>query len=262
MKALLIDAGNSKIRVKIWPGVARGNAGSSSRDLDTGPDREGVEPLEIQAEFSTSGIVGADKGIGRVLASLREENGNPQVVLVSVVPAVTKILKVLWKDLTVVDHLCNLPFTSLVPDMASVGPDRICNVAAAMTAGLSDAVIVDAGTATTFDVLSEGVFLGGLIAPGMAFASRQLGEIAARLEPVPFVSCPLEPGKDTQSAMSGGAWHTGIGGVETVIAGLQKDRPGLVVILTGGLGHHLTAPGRILDPDWTLRGAAQLAGLT
>ena len=237
MKALLMDAGNTRIRVKAWP-------------------------LQALAEFPRSAVEADFPGLFRDLKALRDEHGNPQVVMVSVIPAFTKLLAEVWPDLTVVDHLCTLPFTSRVEDLAAVGADRICNVAAACGDGLTDALIVDAGTATTFDVLEDGVFQGGLIAPGMAFAARQLGELAARLNPVPFKPWPLEPGRDTQTAMGAGAWHVGIGGVEAVISSLLEDRPDLTVVLTGGLGHHLAATGRRVDPDWTLRGAAVLAHLT
>ena len=253
MKALLMDAGNTRLRVKAWPQDGQGpSAVVGGRE---------IQPLATLAEFPTSRILEDAHGLSGVLAALRGEQGNPPVVLVSVVPAVTKLLGELWPDLTVVDHRSRLPFSSRVMDLASVGPDRICNVAAACGAGLTDALIVDAGTATTFDVLDGGVFQGGLIAPGMAFAAGQLGKVAARLNPVPFAFSPLAPGRDTETAMAAGAWHAGIGGAEAVIFGLLKDRTALSVILTGGLGHHLSGSGRLWDPDWTLRGAAQLAGL-
>ncbi len=254
MKALLLDAGNTRIKVKAWPD--QGWVSPSRAEMN------GVTPsLDILAEFNTKEVLDDSLGLCRELVSLREKEGIPAVVLVSVIPAISGILSELWPDLVVPDHNSILPFTSLVKDLSAVGPDRLCNVAAACAENMTDALIVDAGTATTFDVLADGVFLGGLIAPGMAFAARQLGDFGARLNPVPFGPCPLELGLDTQSAMAGGAWHVGIGGVEAVIDGLTRDKPGLQVVLTGGLGHHFSASDRILDPDWTLRGAAQLAGL-
>lgn len=251
MKPLLLDAGNSRVRVKRWTGedsTAAAVLAHRSR------------PLEPLAEYATADLVG-DSNAWSLLRDLRSTAGNPPVVLVSVVPEVTRRLAALWPDLNVVDHRSRLPFPSLVDDLASVGPDRLCNVAAACQADLRDALIVDAGTATTFDLLEDGVFTGGLIAPGMAFAAEQLGRYAARLAPVAFASCPLVPGRDTRSAMAAGAWHVGLGGVVAVIRGLAASRPGLTVVLTGGLGHHLGALGDVVDRDWTLRGAAVLSGL-
>ena len=252
MNALLIDAGNTRIRVKEWP-----QSGASPSTVIHGGT---ALPLNILTESPTSQVLPGAEDWQRRLVAVRAEQGDPPVAVVSVIPAVTVLLKKLWPDIIVIDHHRQLPFSFLVDPLEAVGPDRLSNVAAAVGAGLTDALIVDAGTATTFDVLEDGVFVGGLIAPGMAFAARRIGELAARLDPVPFGPCPLEPGRETGAAMAAGAWHVGIGGIESVIQGLLKNRPGCSVILTGGLGHHLAAPGRVVDPDWTLRGAALLAG--
>lgn len=253
MTALLIDAGNSRIRVKEW--TARS---LPSRRVAGG---ETVSGLDRLAEVATSDFLAEPEGLQRELDTLLGDARERMLVLTSVVPRVTELLVVRRPRILVIDHRMTLPFPSRVEAMDKVGPDRICNVAAAAGAGLGDAIVVDAGTATTFDVLCDGEFQGGLIAPGMEFASSQLGRIAARLEPVPFGPRPLAPAVTTAEAMAAGAWHCGVGGVEAVLDGLLATLPAATVVLTGGLGHHLGAPGRILDPDWTLRGAAQLAGL-
>ena len=141
----------------------------------------------------------------------------------------------------------------------TVGADRWCNVAAACAAGLRDAIVVDAGTATTIDVLDGGTFAGGLIAPGMAFAARQLQTRAAQLWEVPFAPCPLAPGADTAAALQGGAFHVGVHGVSGTVSALLAGRPRAQVVLTGGLGRFLTRDGWPWDPLWTLRGLAALA---
>jgi pantothenate kinase type III len=180
------------------------------------------------------------------------------VVMVSVVPRLTRFAATILPDVRVVDHRSDLPFASEVEDMAAVGPDRLCNMAAARAAGMADALVVDAGTATTFDVLCDGVFRGGIIAPGMVLAARALAERAARLAPVTFAPAPLAAAGDTAAAMAAGAWHAGMGGVRAIVAGLRRQHGDLPVIVTGGLGGHLADLG-LHDPDWTLRGAAWLA---
>ncbi len=261
MKALLMDVGNSRIRVKGWSGQKLVFPTAEGGEMGAFGECPAIQPLEELAEFSTAEVLENSLSVCRELTALREKMGHLPVVMVSVVPAISAVLDELWPDLAVADHRCALPFLSQVDELAGVGPDRLCNVAAAQGAGLGNALIVDAGTATTFDLLVDGVFLGGLIAPGMAFSAHQLGKIAARLAPVPFAPSVLGPGRDTLSAMAAGAWHVGIGGVEAVISGLTKERPELKVVLTGGLGHHLVASSRFLDPDWTLRGAVQLVDL-
>jgi type III pantothenate kinase len=189
---------------------------------------------------------------------MHAECGLPPVVLVTVVPEITEHLPQ-DLDLRVVDHTSELPFALEVTAPAKVGPDRLCNVAAAAAAGLGSALIVDAGTATTFDILLDGSFIGGMIAPGMASAAAGLATQTARLDPVPFGPAAWTAGNDTESAMRAGAWHTGVGGIRHTVKGLVDRYGPLPVILTGGLGVHLVDAGWYFDPHWTLRGAAILS---
>lgn len=174
--------------------------------------------------------------------------------ITSVVPLVTEALVSALDQLLVVDHTCGLPFELAVKNPETLGADRLCNVAAAVDAGLDHALVVDAGTATTIDVLSHGVFVGGLIAPGMAFAAQALQEAGARLWTVPFEAVELRPGRDTEQALGIGAYHVGVQGVLGTVAGLQEQFPESTVVVTGGLAQHLQRPGWRIEPHWTFRG--------
>ena len=175
-------------------------------------------------------------------------------------PEVDAVLKTILPNLQVVGSGQEYPFPHELLEAGTVGPDRICNMAAAVSAGLNRALVVDAGTATTFDLLLDGVFKGGLIAPGMAFAAQQLARHGAMLEETSFEAREAVVGRNTQEAMMGGAWLTGCGGVEWTIAKLMESYGSLPVILTGGLSCHLISDQRYHDPFWTIRGAAALAG--
>jgi len=118
--------------------------------------------------------------------------------------------------------------------------------------------VVDAGTATTIDVLADGAFVGGLIAPGMAFAARQLQDRAARLWPVPFERCALRPGRQTNEALQIGGYHVGVHGVVGTVDALRCQYPEARVLVTGGLASHLDQPGWRLDALLTFRGLAFL----
>lgn len=266
MKAILIDIGNSHVRFRAW--TATDSAAEPIAESIAEPISEpisepdvGPEPLQTLLTVPTAQAVDDPALFRGEMARLSEKHANPPLVLVSVVPALTTACREVDPSLTVIDDRSPLPFLSDVEDLAAVGPDRLCNVAAAWAAGWKDALVVDAGTATTFDVLTGGRFVGGWIAPGMAFAARKLGQEAARLEPQPFGPRPLEPGRNTGDAMAAGAWHVGVGGVESGIRALAGYCPQARIVVTGGLAGYLTGPDRHLDPDWTLRGAAYLAGL-
>ena len=251
---IVVDVGNSKVRMARWDGGEQvPRARSDGRLAETPPLTElGVVPTPVADDPDAGDLVTELAGLVGPLAGL------PQV-LVSVSPLATALLAAAEPRLQVVDETWDLPFVLDVAAPAAVGPDRLCNVAAAAAAGWRRALVVDAGTATTFDLLLDGTFVGGLIAPGMALAAACLGRQAARLQPVPFEPCPLAPGRDTVSAMQRGAFHVGVLGVAAVIDQLVADHGDLPVVLTGGLGRYLQTADRPWDPHWTLRGAALLA---
>ncbi|MEZ4388423.1 MAG: type III pantothenate kinase [Candidatus Krumholzibacteriia bacterium] len=200
-----------------------------------------------------------DAGAADLAARLARDRGDVLVVgLTSVVPRLTAALATRLPDLRSVDHTWSMPFAVLVEQPETVGADRWCNVAAAVAAGLTDAIVVDAGTATTIDVLADGEFRGGLIAPGMAFAARQLQEKGARLWPVPFTRCELRPGRHTAEALQIGAFHVGVNGVVGTVAGLRAQFPRARVLVTGGLAFCLDQPGWRLDALLTFRGLVHL----
>jgi type III pantothenate kinase len=243
MRALIVDVGNSAVAVGLGEEMEAGVQIRARFSLATPRDGDGCAELTRRLAAEAA-IVRADR-----------------LVLVSVVPAVDAAVAATGLEVATVDHRTPLPYRNGVRDAAAVGADRYCNVAAAVGAGWRDALVVDAGTATTFDLLRDGEFVGGLIAPGMAFAARELGATAARLRPVPFAPCPLEAGRDTAAAMQAGAFHAGVGGAVAVIEGLLARYGSRPVVITGGLAAHLQGPGWRHDPLWTLRGAALLAGL-
>jgi pantothenate kinase type III len=251
MAALILDAGNTRTKVFRWDGPhQRAVAGPQHPPL-----------LAEVGRWPTPGPREDLSGFLTEIALVCSAPGNGPLVVASVIPRVVDSLRGMDLDLVVVDHQSPLPFTVAVDDPAAVGADRYCNVAAAVAAGLNSALVVDVGTATTFDVLEDGVFLGGLIAPGPEFALQALARHAPRLDPVPFEPAPLEAGENTAAAMTRGGWHFGIGGINWCIDGLLQRHGPLPVMLTGGLGHHLVQSQRRHDPHLTLRGAAHLAGL-
>lgn len=248
MGILVLDAGNTRVTARRlataeqWP--SHPAAGGGAQPV----------PLEDLGDHATPGD---DIGRGKFTSWLQElprKNGD-RLVLVTVVPALSALVRTVLPDVIGVDHRSPLPYALAVDDPAAVGPDRYCNMAAAHLAGLSDALVIDAGTATTFDLLSAGTFVGGIIAPGMGLAGDALASGTTRLPHVPVTAAPLAAAPDTRGAMVAGIWHAGRGGIREIRDGLLAYHGPRPVIVTGGLGAHLDDLGW-LDPDWTLRGAA------
>lgn len=200
----------------------------------------------------------------------RMEQGDVRaLVLASVVPAATERWRQLWAatsttrpPLHVIDETTPRPFPTRIERTASVGADRWCNVAGAWARGHRDALVVDLGTANTYDILLAGVFVGGLIAPGLGTAHRALLRAGARLPELPFAAADGWEAITTEAAIAAGSWHQGVGGVTHVLAGLRERHGALPVLLTGGLAASTAGSLPFATetlPDLTLEGAAALS---
>lgn len=147
----------------------------------------------------------------------------------------------------------------LYDNPAEVGADRIVNAVAALEKYEVPAIIVDFGTATTFDMLDgEGNYLGGVIAPGLAISAEALFERAAKLPKVEIARPKRVIGKTTVASMQSGLYWGYVGLVEGILRRMKKEF-GLVksVVATGGLAP-LVAPDcpsvGFVDEDLTLEG--------
>ncbi len=118
-----------------------------------------------------------------------------------------------------------------------IGADRLVNAVAVKAEYSLPAVVIDFGTATTFDVIDEGgVYRGGVIAPGVRLSIEALSNRAAKLPQINIEMPDNVIGKSTQSAMQSGMYWGYIGVIDTVIARIKdKLKKDITVIATGGL---------------------------
>ena len=140
-----------------------------------------------------------------------------------------------------------------------VGADRIVNTAAAHRLYSGPLIVIDFGTATTLDAVSEeGDYLGGAIAPGIVISSEALFEHAAKLPRVELVRPQKAIGKNSVSAMQSGIIFGYVGLIEGIVARMQKELGGEAkVIATGGLADIIAGETGVVDavePDLTLVG--------
>ncbi|MDD3642668.1 MAG: type III pantothenate kinase [Candidatus Krumholzibacteria bacterium] len=164
-------------------------------------------------------------------------------------------------------HDSPLPFRLDVEDPRSVGSDRLAAAAGAAARGSSSAVVVDAGTAVTVDILSSGIFTGGAIMPGLGLMLDALHRGTAALPALdPGEAAGEEsrglPGRSTRTAIAAGTVGGYIGGVTALVGrSLEMTTPGAVVYLTGG-GAPLLAgrlsPDPVLAPDLVLEGLCSI----
>lgn len=156
-------------------------------------------------------------------------------------------------------------FEIKVDQPQEVGADRLLNALAAHHHYRGPLIVIDFGTATTFDVVDDnGAYLGGVIAPGINLSIEALHRAAARLPRIGIGRPQSAIGRNTVSAMQSGIFWGYVGMIEGIVARIRNeaDVPRMKVIATGGLapllGEGTTLIERI-DPDITLEGLRLLA---
>jgi type III pantothenate kinase len=192
------------------------------------------------------------------------------VVVSSVVPQVVFNLRLLCnryydcRPLVVGKPDCLLPVDVRVDADTQVGADRLVNTVGAFQRYGGDLIVVDFGTATTFDVVArDGAYIGGVIAPGVNLSVKALHLAAAALPHVDATKPQSVIGTNTVACMQAGIYWGYVGLIERITAQirLERDRP-MKVIATGGLATLFDQePGLFdhVDGDVTMRGLVHIS---
>jgi type III pantothenate kinase len=190
-------------------------------------------------------------------------------VIGTVVPAALYHLRRLCRDWFEVEPLVaraalDWGFEIKVDNPEEVGADRLANALAGGRLFGGPLIVVDFGTATTFDVVGEdGAYLGGVIAPGVNLSIEALHHAAARLPRIGIGRPQAVIGRSTVPAMQSGVYWGYVGLIEGLVARIKAEYGGsMKVIATGGLAA-LIAEGTMIiersEPDLTLEGLRMLA---
>ncbi|GAC1447591.1 MAG: type III pantothenate kinase [Ktedonobacterales bacterium] len=166
------------------------------------------------------------------------------VIMASVVPPLTSVFQelaqqYLGREAIVVTHKTDLGIRLLVDNPWETGADRMLSALAAHRVYGGPAIVIQFGTATSFDCVSpEGDFLGGAIAPGLGISAEALTRAASRLYQVELTPPPRALGKNTTHSMQSGIVLGHVGLVEGLVGRLRAELPGGAharVIAHGGL---------------------------
>ena len=213
---------------------------------------------------------------GMLVLDLLERSGQPPaviggIIIASVVPPVTALFEKLSERYLghkplVVDPAVHTGVRILLDNPKEVGADRVVNAVAAYRRYGGPACVVDLGTATTFDLLSDtGDYLGGAIAPGLGIAAEALTQRTAKLPRIDLVRPPSVIGRNTIQAMQSGLLFCYVGLVEGLVTRFRAELgPELKVIATGGLAPLLAAETAVfdaIDPWLTLEGLRLVWGM-
>ncbi len=190
-----------------------------------------------------------------------------QGVVGSVVPSTTyfwkrSLQRIIGDNVVTVGPESELPIRLDVEEPKSVGADRIVNTLAARELYGCDTIAVDLGTATTFDcITAEGVFQGGVIAPGLSAGLEWLDKRTAKLPRVELEPPGVVIGRRTEVCIQSGVFYSAVDAVDGLVRRIKAEwqRPEAMVVATGGfagvLGPHLATVDRI-EPFLTLYGLA------
>jgi type III pantothenate kinase len=248
---LVIDAGNTNVVAAVHDG--RGWRGTW---------RISTEPQRTSDQYAVWLLSLLD------LAGLKRAEVNAAVIG-TVVPAALYHLRRLVRDWFEVEPLVarsslDWGFEIRVDNPEEVGADRLLNSLAAHRRYRGPLVVIDFGTATTFDVVAEdGAYLGGVIAPGINLSIEALHQAAARLPRIGIGRPQAVIGRNTVAAMQSGVYWGYVAMVEGMVTRIQAEFGArLKVIATGGLAPLLAEGTSVIertDPDITLEGLRLLA---
>ena len=249
---LAIDVGNTNIVIGVLDGKRVLESWRLSTDKKKTSDeyRLLVSQLFCQSGIGTDGIAG--------------------VIISCVVPPVLRRLTEMSNrefglEPVVVSTELDIGMPILYDNPRALGGDRIANGIGGYAEYGGPLIIVDFGTTTNFDVVSEeGAYLGGAISPGVSASAEVLSERAALLPRIDMSAAPRAIGKNTVASMQSGLYFGSLGQMEEVVRRIKRELPQEPrVIATGGLAR-LIAEGseliEIVDPNLTLKGLQIIFG--
>lgn len=244
---LVIDIGNTNIVMGVYDG---------NRLIDSWRVRTERNMTEDEFHLLASGLFSR---AGIDTEAIRE------TIIASVVPPMVNILDAFCRRyLHQAPHWVEAKTFKGMPirykNPSEVGADRIVNAVAAYERYRCALIVIDFGTATTFDVIShDGAYLGGAISPGIMIAAEALFQKASKLPRVELLCSPESAiGTDTASSMQSGILFGYAGLVDGMVERIQTELPSKAKVLaTGGLAPLIAGISRSIEsvePDLTLEG--------
>ena len=245
---LVFDVGNSETTIGLFEGETLQSQWRVMTGVTRTADEYGVLITSLVGQGDARRIKGAAIG--------------------SVVPPVTGPLaeacsRWLQVEPLIVDAQAGLPITLRVDEPMTVGADRIINTLAASRLYGRDTVVVDLGTATTFDcITADGVFLGGVIAPGVNTSAETLIRKTSKLPATELVAPKKTIGTRTEECIRAGVIFGAAESIDGIVRRIKAEWPNRkvpLVVATGGLAETLSAHCKSFDrvePHLTLQGLA------
>jgi len=241
---ILIDVGNTSIVFA----VSANNLLKKIKRIKTNEDKKILKTL-------------INKLISNYAFSNRLDNCNIAIIS-SVVPNLNLLIKTVLKKKSIKGFVIRskhiLPFLKIRYDLKEIGADRLANSIAIIKHKISNSIVIDFGTATTFEVIKNKIFLGGIIFPGINLSKETLIKEASLLKNTEIAKTNKVVANNTQKSIQSGfywGYLLAINGLIKNISIENKFKP--KIILTGGLANKFKddiKPKPIIRPNLTLEG--------
>lgn len=198
----------------------------------------------------------SEKTLTKALGKIRYSHAT----LSSVVPKAADLMEnFLEVPVHRISHQSNLPITIDYPEPSQIGADRLANAAATFVEYPAPSIVIDFGTAVTFDVISEkGAYLGGVIAPGTAALRDYLHTKTALLPAIQLEEPSSAIGRSTEDAMQVGAVIGYRGLIREILTAVSSELGGTPTTIATGGDAALISAGldaiQHLDQDLTMKG--------
>jgi len=245
---LVFDAGNTETTVGLYDGEVLRGHWCVTTDIGRTPDEIA---LLIRALLASDDI---------------DRHAIDRAAIGSVVPALTGPLaeacvQAVGATALIIDARSPLPIRLDVEEPLTVGADRIINTLAASRLYKRDTIVVDLGTATTYDcITADGVFLGGVIAPGVRTSAETLFRRTSKLPATEIVPPARVIGRRTEECIRSGVVLGSAEAIDGLVRRIKAEWPGGVVplvVATGGLAatfHAFCKEFDLVEPHLTLNG--------
>ena len=195
-------------------------------------------------------------------SSIKKLDNDKIAIISSVVPSLNYlIINILKKNLIkglIITSKDILPFLKINYNLKEIGADRLANSTAIIINKISNSIVIDFGTATTFEVIKNNIFLGGIIFPGINLSKNTLINEASLLKNTTFMKTKRVVANNTKKSIQSGfywGYLLAINGLIKKISKENKFKP--KIILTGGLANKFKddiKPKPIIRPNLTLEG--------
>ena len=184
------------------------------------------------------------KMIIKIIGKFQRDFNSLKIIISSVVPSISELLKIILKDFKfefffLSEFKRKINIKTKIKNKNSIGDDRIVNIFYAREIYKRSVIIVDFGTATTFDFLdNKGIYSGGVITPGIDLSLQSLKDKTAKLPLVVFKKTKNILGTTTQNAIQSGFFWGYISMVEGLISRIKKEqKTNFKIVLTVGNAH-------------------------